>query len=127
MFFRKVLFSITGLYFRGGDEAMGERSLCIVSGCLFFLTAMIVLIADENFLEFGLLPAYQSFNESAFKLLESHSIADSASGPTSLLMLKFWLAVWCALIGAFFTFPGLRVAKMHFDAITYASGNHTLL
>ena len=88
---------------------------------------MIVLIADENFLEFGLVPAYQSFNQSAFKLLEAHSITDSASGPISLLLLKFWLSVWCALIGAFFTFPGLRVAKMHFDAITYAAGNHILL
>jgi hypothetical protein len=124
---RKILFSITSLYFRGGDEAIGERSMCIVSGCLFFLTAMIVLIADENFLEFGLIPAYKSFNESAIQLLEAHGMADNASGPTSLLMFKFWLAIWCGLVGAFFTFPGLRLAKMHLDAIVYAQGNHILL
>ncbi|CAG2184185.1 unnamed protein product, partial [Oppiella nova] len=120
----KILFSITGLYFRGGDEAIGERSLTIVSGSLFFLTAMIVLIADENFLEFGLVPAYKSFNESAFKLLETHAISEGmGSGPTSMLMVKFFLSIWCAIIGAFFTFPGLRISKMHFDAIKYSSND----
>lgn len=123
---RKILFSITGLYFKS-EESIGERSLCIVSGGLFFLLAMIVLIISEDFLEFGLQPAYQSFNESAYKLLETHSLLETASGPASLLMLKLWLALWCGLIGALFTFPGLRVAKMHFDALTYASGNHILL
>ena len=126
LYYRKILFSITRLYFKS-DESIGERSLCIVSGSLFFLAAMIVLIADENLLEFGLEPAYRSFNESAFKLLEAHSLLETASGPSSLLMLKFWLAVWCGLIGAFFIFPGMRVAKMHLDALTYASGNYLLL
>ncbi|XP_054162703.1 transmembrane protein 161B-like [Oppia nitens] len=125
----KVLLSITGLYFRGGDEAIGERSVTIVSASLFFLSAMIVLIADENFLEFGLVPAYKSFNESAFKLLETHNISDSTgsgggAGPTSFLIIKFCLAIWCAFVGAFFTFPGFRLARMHFDAIKYAQNDH---
>lgn len=123
----KILFSITALYFRGGDEAIGERSLCLVSGCLFFLTAMIVLIADENFLEFGLIPAYNSFNESAFQLLEAHGMAENANGPTSLLIVKFCLALWSGLIGAFFIFPGLRFAKMHLDSVNYNEGNHLII
>lgn len=50
---RKILFSLTALYFHG-EEPIGERSLCLVSGFSFFVLAMVVLIADENFLEFGL-------------------------------------------------------------------------
>lgn len=49
----KILFSLTALYFHG-EEPIGERSLCLVSGFSFFVLAMVVLIADENFLEFGL-------------------------------------------------------------------------
>ena len=40
-------------------------------------------------------------------------------GPASKLVLKFFLAVWCALLGALFTFPGLRMAKMHWDSLRY--------
>ena len=34
-------------------------------------------------------------------------------------MTKLCLAVWCGLVGALFTFPGLRLARMHKDALTY--------
>lgn len=85
---------------------------------------MIVLIADENLLEFGLLPAYSSFNETSTHFLKVHELSGNASGPTSLLMFKFWLAFWCGLIGAFFTFPGLRFARMHKDSLVYSEGNH---
>ncbi|KAH7945739.1 hypothetical protein HPB49_015009 [Dermacentor silvarum] len=86
--FSKVLFSLTALYFRG-EEPIGERSLCLVSGFTFFVLAMVALIADEDFLEFGLRDA-----------------------------------VWCGLVGAFFTFPGLRYARMHWDAFKYCEGQH---
>ncbi|RWS28401.1 transmembrane protein 161B-like protein [Leptotrombidium deliense] len=119
----KLMLSLTALYFRGGDEAMGERSMCIMSACMFFLVSMIVLITDENYLEFGLNNAYSSFNESAYKMLESHGMAETATGPASKLIFKFWLAVWCGLIGGFFTFPGLRYAQMHKDSLMYHSGN----
>ncbi|PSN50271.1 Transmembrane protein 161B [Blattella germanica] len=45
----------------------------------------------------------------------------SFRGPASKLVLKFCLAVWCALLGALFTFPGLRMAKMHWDSLRYCN------
>jgi hypothetical protein len=54
--------------------------------------------------------AYRSFNASAAAFLESNAGLDSA-GPASKLVTKFFLALWCALIGALFTFPGLRTAR----------------
>ncbi|KAL1443130.1 hypothetical protein MTO96_030444 [Rhipicephalus appendiculatus] len=94
----KVLFSLTALYFRG-EEPIGERSLCLVSGFTFFVLAMVALIADEDFLEFGLRDAYRSFNESSHQFLQTQGL--SSSGPTSQLMFKFSLAVWCGLVGGF--------------------------
>ncbi|KAL3197284.1 hypothetical protein MRX96_014750 [Rhipicephalus microplus] len=89
----KVLFSLTALYFRG-EEPVGERSLCLVSGFTFFVLAMVALIADEDFLEFGLRDAYRSFNESSHQFLQTQGL--SSSGPTSQLMFKFFLAVCTA-------------------------------
>ncbi|XP_076354715.1 transmembrane protein 161-like emei isoform X1 [Tachypleus tridentatus] len=116
----KVLFSVTALYF-SGEEALGERSLCLMAGLFFFVVAMAVLITDENILEFGLDAAYTSFNESAYTFLENQGL--NSSGPTSQLMFKLMLAVWCGFIGAFFTFPGFRFARMHQDSLTYCDGS----
>lgn len=41
-------------------------------------------------------------------------------GPVSKLTFKLFLAVLCSLIGAFLTFPGLRLAQMHLDALSLA-------
>ena len=71
---------------------------------------------QEDTLETGLDEAYTSFNESAAQFLENNAGLDSA-GPASKLVLKFFIALWCGLIGALFTFPGLRVAKMHWDVL----------
>ncbi|KAG8182232.1 hypothetical protein JTE90_024165 [Oedothorax gibbosus] len=117
-FAAKILLSLTALYFKG-EEAVGERSLCLTAGFLFFFLAMIVLIADENFLEFGLEPAYSSFNASAHSFLMDQGL--DSSGPASKLMFKLSLAVWCGMIGSFFTFPGLRFARMHKDALKYCA------
>lgn len=38
-------------------------------------------------------------------------------GPISKLTFKLILALLCSLIGAFLTFPGLRLAQMHLDAL----------
>ncbi len=43
------------------------------------------------------------------------------SGPASKLVLKFFIALWCGTIGALFTFPGLRMARMQWDVLTYTS------
>ncbi|XP_064469449.1 transmembrane protein 161B-like [Ornithodoros turicata] len=112
----KVLFSLTALYFRG-EEPIGERSLCLMSGFFFFVLAMVVLVADEEFLEFGLVKAYQSFNESSYQFLKTQGL--NSSGPASHLMFKFFLALWAGFVGAFFAFPGLRFARMHSDAFKY--------
>ncbi|CAL1292095.1 unnamed protein product [Larinioides sclopetarius] len=117
-FAAKILLSLTALYFRG-EEAVGERSLCLTAGFLFFFIAMVVLIADEEFLEFGLEPAYSSFNASAHSFLMDQGL--DSSGPASKLMFKLCLALWCGLVGSFFTFPGLRLARMHKDALKYCA------
>lgn len=120
----KMLFSLMKLYFEG-HESVGERSLCLTAGGLFFLLAMVVLIADENVLELGLDPAYVSFNQSAYRFLEYNGVA--GNGPLSKLIFKFWLAVVCAVTGSLFTFPGLRFAQMHKDCLRFEGKDRRLM
>merc|ERR550525_2040764 len=101
-----------------GEEAGGERSLVMVMGGAYLLFAMMVLVVNEDTLETGLEEAYNSFNNSAAAFLHTNAGLDS-SGPASKLVLKFFIALWCGLIGALFTFPGLRVARMHWDVLRY--------
>eukprot|EP00092_Neocalanus_flemingeri_P020550 GFUD01022263.1.p1 GENE.GFUD01022263.1~~GFUD01022263.1.p1 ORF type:complete len:522 (+),score=162.60 GFUD01022263.1:223-1788(+) len=117
----KLLLSLNGLYFEG-EEAGGERSLVLVMGGAYLLFAMLVLLVDESTLETGLDEAYKSFNNSAAAFLENNAGLDS-SGPASKLVLMFFIALWCGLIGALFTFPGLRVARMHWDVLRYSGDN----
>jgi len=112
----KILSSLTGLYFEGDDG--GERSLVIVMGFAYLFISMMVLIVSEDVLESGLDEAYADFNNSAAAFLADNTGLDS-QGPASKLVLKFCLAVWCGSIGALFTFPGLRMARMHWDALKY--------
>lgn len=113
----KVLFSLTSMYFRT-DEG-GERMLCVIFGFFFLVFAMGILIVDENTLEFGLEKAYVNFSKEAREFLAAQGI-DSA-GPATLLTFRIVLAFLCAFIGAFMTFPGLRLAKMHTNSMKYAS------
>jgi len=112
----KLLGSLTVQYFRS-DESIGERSTCIVSCLVYLLVAMMILIVPENKLEVGLDQAYASFNESATEFLVAQGM--SGTGPASKLIVKFTIAVICAILGAFFTFPGLRMARMHWDSLRY--------
>ncbi|PNF37857.1 Transmembrane protein 161B [Cryptotermes secundus] len=116
----KLLLSLTYQYFKS-QESVGERSTVIVAVFAYLLVAMLVLIVDENTLELGLNMAYTSFNQSAAAFLEAQGL--DSSGPASKLVLKFFLALWSALLGALFTFPGLRMAKMHWDTLRYYSEN----
>ncbi|CAH2991521.1 unnamed protein product [Chilo suppressalis] len=116
LFSFKILLSLTKQYFTS-EESIGERSTCIVAFCVFLLIAMMVLIIDESNLEVGVDPAYDSFYENASKFLENQGL--SSVGPASKLILKLSLAVWAALIGTLFTFPGFRVARMHWDSLRY--------
>merc|ERR550525_224505 len=107
-----------------GEEAGGERSLVMVMGAAYLLFAMMVLVVNEDTLETGLDMAYSSFNESAAAFLDNNAGLDS-SGPASKLVLKFFIALWCGLIGALFTFPGLRVSRMHWDVLRYSGDSAT--
>lgn len=119
----KLLSSLTWLYFQN-EESIGERSMVIVACLVYLLIAMIVLIIDERHLETGLEHAYSSFNESASQFLTEQGLP--SSGPASKLIVKLCMAVCCGLLGAIFTFPGLRMAKMHWDSLKYCSGRKIL-
>uniref|UniRef100_A0A8C4RDE0 Transmembrane protein 161B n=1 Tax=Eptatretus burgeri TaxID=7764 RepID=A0A8C4RDE0_EPTBU len=67
---------------------------------------------------------FSNFSQGAVKFLQDQGI--DSSGPISFLTFKMVLAVLCAMIGAFFTFPGLRLAKMHLDALSDAVGHPAL-
>ena len=79
-------------------------------------------LVHEDTLETGLDEAYASFNRSAATFLAENAGLDS-SGPASKLVLKFCIAVWCSSIGALFTFPGLRMARMQWDALKYTENS----
>ncbi|XP_049652479.1 transmembrane protein 161B isoform X2 [Accipiter gentilis] len=113
----KVLFSLTTHYFKVEDG--GERSVCVTFGFFFFVKAMAILIVTENYLEFGLESGFSNFSESAMQFLEKQGL--ESQGPVSKLTFKLFLAVLCSLIGAFLTFPGLRLAQMHLDALNLAT------
>ncbi|KAK7016717.1 hypothetical protein SK128_013253 [Halocaridina rubra] len=83
-----------------------------------------MLIVDESKLEMGLDLAYQSFNTSAAAFLKAQGL--DSEGPASKVTFKIILAMLCAVIGAFFTFPGLRLGKMHWDSLRYCTESKIL-
>lgn len=113
----KVMFSLTAMYFRVVEG--GEKILCVVFGFFFLVLSMAILIVNEDTLEFGLTPAYYNFSQEALVFLRNQGI--ESHGPASLLTFRIVLAIVSAIIGSFVTFPGLRLAKMHSDALKYAS------
>uniref|UniRef100_A0A8D0BDL0 Transmembrane protein 161B n=1 Tax=Salvator merianae TaxID=96440 RepID=A0A8D0BDL0_SALMN len=113
----KALFSLTTHYFR--VEEGGERSVCVTFGFFFFVKAMTVLIVTENYLEFGLESGFSNFSVSAVQFFEKQGL--KSQGPVSKLTFKLFLAILCSFIGAFLTFPGLRLAQMHLDALSLAT------
>ena len=62
------------------------------------LFSFVLGLQDESTLETGLDSAYTSFTNSAASFLEQNTGLDS-SGPASKLVLKFFIALWCGLIG----------------------------
>lgn len=73
MYYRKVLASVTKMYFRG-DEVMGERALCMCMFGAYLLASMMVLIVDERTLEVGLDSAYESFQIHASEFLKAQGL-----------------------------------------------------
>ena len=114
----KVLFSLTAMYFR--TEESGERILCVLFLFFFLILAMAVSLVDEDTLEFRLVDGYRSFSSEAQKFLKSQGT--ESAGPVSLNTYKIIVVIFSAILGSFLTFPGLRLAKMHTDALKYAAG-----
>jgi len=119
----KNLWLLTRMYFTGSENA-GERSMCILCGVTYWLISMAVLLVDEDTLELGLNTSYQAFNQSAAEFLGNQTL--HSTGPVSLITFKVSVSVWCAIIGAFLTFPGLRLAKMHLDGLKYCEGRNVV-
>lgn len=120
IFCLKSLLALTGIYFK--TEEGGERILCLLFGFFFLIFALAVLIIDENTLELGLENTYANFSLATRNFLNSQGY-ESSSFFVSLTTIKIILAIFCAILGATLTFPGLRLAKMHVDAIRYCKGN----
>ncbi len=85
---------------------------------------MIVLIIPESTLDVGLNTAFNHFNQSASLFLMKQGI--SSEGPASKIVILFFLAVFCGILGSLFTFPGLRVSKMHSDSLKYCKDRPVL-
>lgn len=110
---------ITASYFTL-DKSVGERSLCIVFGCIFFLVAMMILIADENRLDLGLDSAFTSLSESFAARVDKADVPlidvvppKRSNKTISFIMAKFFVAMICSSIGVILTFPGLRFGQLH--------------
>jgi len=113
----KIMYSLTAMYFRTDDG--GERIMVVIFGFFFLVIAMAVIIFENSFLDFGLQPAYRTFSDSASAFLAHQGIY--SAGPASLLTMQIFLVLFAAVLGSFLAFPGLRLAKMHSDAIKYTS------
>ena len=113
----KVLYSLTAMYFRTEDS--GERILCVLFGFFFLVLAMGILIIDEGTLDFGIVKGYRNFSTEAQEFLKGQGM--TSAGPATLTTFRIILAIFASILGAFLTFPGLRLAKMHTDSLKYAS------
>nr|XP_020740180.1 transmembrane protein 161A [Odocoileus virginianus texanus] len=110
----KVFLTVTRLYF--SSEEGGERSVCLAFAFLFLLLAMLVQAVREETLELGLEPGLDSMSQNLEPLLKMQGW-DWAL-PLVKLAIRVGLAVAGSLLGAFLTFPGLRLAQTHHDALT---------
>lgn len=119
----KVLFSLAAAYWRGDDT--GERSMCLTFGLFFFVVAMAVLVIDESLLDFGLDKGYETFSEKATEFMEKQGL--SSRGPAPKWMFKLFLAVASAILGAFLSFPGMRLANMYLDSLFYCRETRIML
>ncbi|KAK2154940.1 hypothetical protein LSH36_253g03020 [Paralvinella palmiformis] len=113
----KVLYGLTAIYFRTEEE--GERIMCVMFGFFFLVLSMGILITNDDTLEFGLEAAYYNFSTGATLFLQNQGI--ESAGPASYITFLIILALASAILGAFLTFPGLRLARMHSDSLKYAS------
>nr|KAF6482430.1 transmembrane protein 161A [Molossus molossus] len=110
----KVFLTVTRLYFSAKDQ--GERSVCLTFAFLFLLLAMLVQVVPEETLELGLEPGLASMTQNLEPLLKMQGWDWML--PLVKLVIRVGLSVLGSMLGAFLTFPGLRLAQTHRDALT---------
>uniref|UniRef100_A0A8C0N6V2 Transmembrane protein 161A n=1 Tax=Canis lupus familiaris TaxID=9615 RepID=A0A8C0N6V2_CANLF len=118
----KMFLMVTRLYF--STEEGGERSVCLTFAFLFLLLAMLVQVVQEDTLELGLEPGLASMTQNLEPLLKTQGW-DWAL-PLAKLAIRIGLAFVGSMLGAFLTFPGLRLAQTHLDALTMSEDRPTL-
>ncbi|NWH70071.1 T161A protein, partial [Piaya cayana] len=141
----KVFFTVMRHYFR--SEEGGERSVCLTFAFFFLLLAMVALVIREDYLDFGLEPGgwrgtggeEGGWSQGLWAPRSSGSLPTGLASVTSnlesvlkprgwewtlplaKLAFKMGLVALCSFLGACLTFPGLRLAQMHRDALRMAA------
>uniref|UniRef100_A0A672UUU7 Transmembrane protein 161A n=1 Tax=Strigops habroptila TaxID=2489341 RepID=A0A672UUU7_STRHB len=113
----KVFFMVMRHYFR--SEEGGERSVCLTFAFFFLLLAMVALVIREDYLEFGLEPALAGVSTNLESILKQRGWEWTL--PVAKLAFKLGLVALCSFLGACLTFPGLRLAQTHLDALRMAA------
>ena len=115
----KQLFSLTKVYL--SDELAHQRSLCMVFTLLLFVCALVVLLIDESYLNFGLNKSHEDLCQSISVilggLLKNRRITAHYLLP--LWLYKLVLALLASMLSMTLIFPGFRFADTHFSVIRY--------
>lgn len=85
---------------------------------------MVVVIIPENTLDLRLNTALDKFNQSTAQFFNERGISNN--GPASKIVIFFFMAIFCGILGSLFTFPGFRFGKMHMDALKYCRDRRML-
>ncbi|XP_027520088.1 transmembrane protein 161A [Corapipo altera] len=117
LFSVKVFFMVMRHYFR--SEEGGERSVCLTFAFFFLLLAMVALVVREEHLEFGLEAGLAGVSTNLEPLLKQRGWEWTL--PLAKLGFKLGLVALCSFLGACLTFPGLRLAQTHLDALRMAA------
>ncbi|NXF78509.1 T161A protein, partial [Sclerurus mexicanus] len=113
----KVFFMVMRHYFR--SEEGGERSVCLTFAFFFLLLAMVALVIREDLLEFGLESGLAGVSANLEPILKPWGWEWTL--PLAKLGFKLGLVALCSFLGACLTFPGLRLAQTHLDALRMAA------
>ncbi|NXB18353.1 T161A protein, partial [Rhagologus leucostigma] len=113
----KVFFMVMRHYFR--SEEGGERSVCLTFAFFFLLLAMLALVVREEYLEFGLEAGLAGVTHNLESILKPRGWEWTL--PLAKLGFKLGLVALCSFLGALLTFPGLRLAQTHLDALRMAA------
>uniref|UniRef100_A0A8C3NQH4 Transmembrane protein 161A n=1 Tax=Cyanoderma ruficeps TaxID=181631 RepID=A0A8C3NQH4_9PASS len=116
IFSLKVFSMVMRHYF--SSEEGGERSVCLSFALLFLLLAMLALVVREEYLEFGLEAGLAAVSDNLEPILKPRGWEWTL--PVARLAFKLSLVALCSFLGACLTFPGLRLAQTHLDALRMA-------